>query len=660
MPIDFIETEQPVMWNIEQQPCLNKDNQSYAQLLQADDPLCIQWKNEPCDDTNLFDCQILGNGNHIVDPEMEAAPSWVVGAGWSFGGGKATHTTGTARLGQVLGTIVAGNYYLFVFVVSGRTAGSVTPETGFIIDTISGSAVTTNGEHRQVIQYDDSGGGLQVGFLPTNDFDGAIESFYMYDLGPTYGGSVDIALNGDFAAGSTDWTVGGGWSIAAGKATHTPGSTNLLAQANSSLVLNAFYLTIYTVSDMTAGTVRIVTGEGAGAIAGTMRSANGTYYEVLEYGDAIDQSFHFDPSSDFDGSIDDVQVWGIPVGDDLCMITNGSMFIDWTYDIDTGVFCHVVGNTFYLSTRQTALTAAATFYKICFTISDMTAGSIVPVFLETGGATQQPFVDLEGNTITITGNGDYCFYQTSTLASQLMFLPSSDFDGCIDPADISVLEMDVSHTVNLTNVDGQDNSESFDITSDHNPLIYENNYITWCPDWTLILEAAIVGDPIITGCYRVKITDGCTAEEHLSDTVINYKRTGEHACPAKWISAYNDGYGYGFNFNTFRLGMRARLLKISPRWPSEGETYIYSTGRHKRLFGQITKIWTAWFDKMDETALGCLAHQLRCDNLTIDDVAYFCPSEDFTPEWAENMKLNLAQVRVDLIKLEGTLFNKNI
>jgi len=120
---------------------------------------------------------------------------------------------------------------------------------------------------------------------------------------------TDYISNGDFAGGFTDWTAGAGWSISGGGALHTPGSTATLLQAvNVPLIPVApgvgWYYLQFTVSGRTAGSVA-VTLENQTRSTFTANDTMITYFNIAT-GGAV--NFFFTPTTDFDGTIDDVQL----------------------------------------------------------------------------------------------------------------------------------------------------------------------------------------------------------------------------------------------------------------------------------------------------------------------------------------------------------------
>ena len=114
--------------------------------------------------------------------------------------------------------------------------------------------------------------------------------------------TIDPTINGDFGT-DTDWTKGTGWTIAAGVAHHATGTASDLEEALASLPAIGRKVEItYTVLNLTAGDVTLK----AGTQAGTLRSANGTFTEILTV--AGDQIMRFSASSTGVFDIDNVKV----------------------------------------------------------------------------------------------------------------------------------------------------------------------------------------------------------------------------------------------------------------------------------------------------------------------------------------------------------------
>ena len=139
---------------------------------------------------------------------------------------------------------------------------------------------------------------------------------------------TELVTNGDFATDS-DWTKGAGWTISGGKANGA--STGLSVTQTISIPINKTYRVKYTISNYSAGVFRIILGS---YVAGTNRSANGTYTDILTVSNASSNSLLYltGDISAFTGSVDNVSVIEVTAEDasyaDMCMQTGSSTY-EW-------------------------------------------------------------------------------------------------------------------------------------------------------------------------------------------------------------------------------------------------------------------------------------------------------------------------------------------
>jgi hypothetical protein len=234
---------------------------------------------------------------------------WTKGDNWTITGGQAVHATDSDEEILQPDILTPGDEYLIVFDIVDRTAGSIRPN---IQDdtpgTILGDTFSANGTHVQRLR-DDTATKSGVAFHPSTDFDGKIDNVKIYSL-DMVANPLPLVADGDFGA-ATAWTVGTGWAIAGGVATHTPGNDLPLSQRDI-LETGRMYRVRYTVSGRTAGSVSIVLGDDSNydQPGAHVRTADGTYTEdltALAGGDLI-----IVPSADFDGDIDNVYVGVTP------------------------------------------------------------------------------------------------------------------------------------------------------------------------------------------------------------------------------------------------------------------------------------------------------------------------------------------------------------
>jgi len=262
---------------------------------------------------------------------------------------------------------------------------------------------------------------------------------------------AEVVLNGGFGSGA-NWTTGAGWSIAAGKACKTPGSIGQLDQTVSPLTNSISYRIVYTVSNYVAGLITVF----AGSLLGTSRSANGTYTEDLV---ANGTAFGLIGGNTFDGCIDNVS----------------AKALGWT--ISGGKATHTTGNVTDLS--QSSILLATGYYKIIFTVSGMTAGTLTPKAGTVAGD-------------VISENGTYTVYITSD-GNDLKFTPSTGFNGAID--NVSAYELQTNYEYIIADTNGIE--------------IREINVLTQ----TIVEDHVLVEFPwdyqdVSKGCYRICFKSG--------------------------------------------------------------------------------------------------------------------------------------------------------
>ena len=109
--------------------------------------------------------------NLVLNGGFDDGSNW--SAVWVIGGGKATHDVGnTTELYQATPTIVAGKLYKVTYTVSGRSAGSV--KIGINDWAGNGTSRSADGTFSENIIG--GVGSAYVDFIPTADFDGAIDN----------------------------------------------------------------------------------------------------------------------------------------------------------------------------------------------------------------------------------------------------------------------------------------------------------------------------------------------------------------------------------------------------------------------------------------------------------------------------------------------------
>jgi hypothetical protein len=328
----------------------------------------------------------------------------------------------------------------------------------------------------------------------------------------------------------------------------------------------------------------------------------------------------------------------------------------WGYSLVTdgitadGKFCSI---TDFGSLRNFgAYITDGNYHRVNLRITDCTQGGLE--------------VTLGGTYLgTTAGNGEFQFYGVPNDASgSLILTKAENFDGCVDNVtvdDFGFLDTGFIDTavygleiINQSGVGATDRIE----------FVVNDDRITWCFD---VSDLTNGGFPIELGCnidYRLRLTADCGGGITTYDslTVLRYNPDGWDCTFV--VEGYSDGYNLGFYFgattaNVFKLTQRLRILQFAPKYPTQGEEYLFSSGIFGRSYAQRGKVRTAHFDYVDEPTHDVISTQLICDVLTIDGDVYFAPVKDYEPEWDEN-RYNLAQSKVDMIRVtEPVIFKRS-
>jgi hypothetical protein len=129
---------------------------------------------------------------------------------------------------------------------------------------------------------------------------------------------TELVTNNTFAT-DTGWTKGTDWTIGSGVATKAPGTAAVLSQAIS-LTAGFTYRLVYTITRSAGAITPQFTG--GSTVAGTARSAAGTFVEVLT---AVtdNTTLEFSADASFAGTVDNVYVKRVS-GNDAWQLTSAS------------------------------------------------------------------------------------------------------------------------------------------------------------------------------------------------------------------------------------------------------------------------------------------------------------------------------------------------
>ena len=275
--------------------------------------------------------------------------------------------------------------------------------------------------------------------------------------------------NPSFDSGSTGWTVGANWNIAAGEAYHTAGSVAPLEQITGNFLGGIYSVEIHMT--ITAGTLTFMSGSRTVVF-------NTTQIYVNPAKSFFDVGVAFTPSSDFAGGIQFISVKKNSYG---CF---GDTLPDG-WSITYNQLCHSTGFTDPLP--LTTIAEVNTWYEVEINLISLSSGSVNVAV----GANSFVADKLGQNKGWIYSDGSTAIVVTNT----------TDFVGCIDL--FSIKDQLRNHTILLNESDG---SPYVDLTAS-NVATYQDDYLTIAIDW--------VNLELIHGCYELCVVDPCGGDEIL-------------------------------------------------------------------------------------------------------------------------------------------------
>jgi len=181
-----------------------------------------------------------------------------------------------------------------------------------------------------------------------------------WELGEPVVNTTALDTNGEFAA-DTDWTKGTNWTIAGGVAVASavPNGQTIRQAPTSALAVGRYYLTKYTISGYSAGSVRVKIGNSYG----TARSANGTYVEIVKCESISDTTIGLFAVGTTTLNADNLEIYEIdifeaedPTIEDISIFVDGSL-IQPAQEDENHVVCE--DGVIVYATHQTGIQALA-------------------------------------------------------------------------------------------------------------------------------------------------------------------------------------------------------------------------------------------------------------------------------------------------------------
>ncbi len=223
---------------------------------------------------------------------------------------------------------------------------------------------------------------------------GSAEDHFDLFNGSSLGG--EIVTNGTFTGNADGWALGAGWAYDANNVTATAASGILIQTYSSGVLVNGeSYIVTYTISGYVDGTYRAQLYGASQFGAGSDRTANGTYTEVITIDTTSTASDRFRITTVVDGTatVDDISVKRVIPATGRIVISSAKAIPAGDVAISgaVGVLLHLhkttsIGWFGTEATTQGASNIAATFSTVTPAPGALPAG-VTARLKPTGGAT---------------------------------------------------------------------------------------------------------------------------------------------------------------------------------------------------------------------------------------------------------------------------------
>ena len=289
-------------------------------------------------------------------------------------------------------------------------------------------------------------------------------------------------------------------------------------------------------------------------------TATGSYDFDLQFNATGTESITFFTANNFTGSITNVSV----------KLIN---FAAWDYNsswiLSDGQACHIIGEIGDLEETVANYIDANSYYKVSFTVSGRTAGSLAVNISDV-------------TTGSITTNGTFTFWKTPTLNGVISVSATSDFDGCI--SDIAIYKLRNDYSAELIDSDGN-------ITDLSGAFAYYQDYVT--------LGFQFQDYELADDCYTLNVYDQCII---TSDNII---KNGDFVDGLTDWSLASGGYYFNIiadqlqiQYDPFGVGATDYVTNgdfssgagwtINAGWSVAGGKAIHTPGNTGTLFQTMT------------------------------------------------------------------------
>ena len=491
----------------------------------------------------------------------------------------------------------------------------------------------------------------------------------------------NIVQNGNFDDDSV-WTADANVVIAQNKATHVVGTTGQIYQSIAPIT-GSYFRVMVTVTNMTAGTLDIYFTQAGTQSARITENGIYTFY-FFDLGDNDNILFLW--SADSDASISNVSVFQLLAEADLLAYLN-----DAGGTFEKFMTVNLIDEYIIFSTDTDLLDEGC--YSLFIPDPCVLTGELTDVFDSPHFENPSDW-NLTSNTPTVSifdlgpPFNNVFYFDVSipapqpnlAYASQPFSIPTTEKLYVEFEVDMAAIFNDANVFVVLYAADGGDIQEIIRVSypqstsctghcifrtilpanflspsntdlgifiEDGSPIGGNVNYIPYAQMRYAVIDSE--SDAFYTSnCLKV------------SSNVANTKIVEGFADPINSFPFGNKSLGFMFLDGFFWLRARLGIQFSNPRSPAKTENYLYSNGRKKKAYSQVSKAWDLTFHAVDENMHDTIANIINCDVFTINGNEYITDEKEYTANYGPKGVDPVGESTIEVQKIQNTRFNTNV
>lgn len=454
-----------------------------------------------------------------------------------------------------------------------------------------------------------------------------------------------------------------------GKVCHIPGTVDDLTQTiSNTFLIGEYYSVNVTITGLTAGSVDIIF---AGVSVETI-TENGEYTFYINFilppsgSDLV-----FTCSSEFDGCISYVSMYKLLSEDEI----NLYLFKDGVIDPVQPTFdVFLTKNFITVQWYWTNYTEGCYTIKVVDPCLNTYGSNIVPDPNFNSPAswthTNLPGDDITFTNLVMTGGAMVMTVDNPTrIVSEYLGRTVNGLSN-----GLYKLTMDFGN-INPNLIHGGGNVVSFKLGSTSQPI--SMGAVPANTSYSVMLNVTgLTGtaDPVGIAFYRVN--EGfCSGGESIEVVSVSFQPASPYYLESNCINmlpytttdyklidatCHQDIESLGFYWDgIFKLRQRMLFTRYAPTFPTDGKSYVFSSGRRQITGAQREKYYDVLIEDVSDVQHSALSTQIICDTLLVDAVEYFVDPSDYKPEWDKKKAYPLAEVRLQMMKQGTVIFNRN-